>query len=68
MAKDLRNVSMGKIKTGVYHAGITDSQKENLYKEWRNGNVKVVCATIGLRTCVRDVYLTDVHLSLWPRH
>lgn len=47
MAKELQTVSLGKIKTGVYHAGISDSQKESLHKDWRNGNIKVVCATIG---------------------
>lgn len=41
-------MSRGKIKTGVYHADVQDSQKENLHLRWRNGDIKVVCATIGM--------------------
>lgn len=39
--------SKGAIKTGVYHADVGDARKEALHKQWREGQVKVVCATIG---------------------
>ena len=39
--------SNGKIKTGVYHAKIDDAQRMRLHKKWREGEVQVVCATIG---------------------
>lgn len=55
VAKELQIVSMGKIKTGVYHAGITHYQKENLYKEWRSGKIKVVCATIGWESLFKEI-------------
>ena len=48
VAQKLNEVSNGKIKTGVYHSKIADSEKENLHKAWRCGTVKVVCATIGI--------------------
>jgi ATP-dependent DNA helicase Q1 len=47
VAEKLHEISNGKIKTGVYHAKIADSKKENLHKAWRSGTIKVVCATIG---------------------
>lgn len=47
VAEDLRKLSGGKIKTGVYHADRHDSEKEGLHKSWRRGDIKVVCATIG---------------------
>lgn len=40
-------MSAGAIKTGVYHADVQDADKEALHKQWREGKVKVVCATIG---------------------
>ncbi|KAJ7593356.1 P-loop containing nucleoside triphosphate hydrolase protein [Mycena floridula] len=45
LAQELRTLSHGKIKTGVYHGG-TD-QKEAIHIQWRSGAVKVVCATIA---------------------
>lgn len=39
--------SGGKIKTGVYHSEIADGSKLRLHEKWRNGDVQVVCATIG---------------------
>lgn len=36
------------IKCGVYHAAIPEAQKERLHEQWREGKVKVVCATIGM--------------------
>jgi hypothetical protein len=47
VAKELQTMSMGKIRAGVYHADMPDAHKENLHIEWRRGNIKVVCATIG---------------------
>jgi ATP-dependent DNA helicase Q1 len=43
----LEKCSGGKILTGVYHADRSDKDKEKLHKQWRQGVVKVVCATIG---------------------
>ncbi|KAF7320382.1 ATP-dependent DNA helicase [Mycena kentingensis (nom. inval.)] len=39
--------SGGKIKTGVYHAERHDDEKERLHRQWRKGDIKVVCATIA---------------------
>ncbi|KAJ8517624.1 hypothetical protein ONZ45_g5209 [Pleurotus djamor] len=50
--KDTEEVSKGLIehgiKSGVYHADVSDAEKESLHRRWRDGNVKVVCATIGI--------------------
>ena len=47
VARELFTYSQGQIKTGVYHADVKDSQKEELHIRWRKGEIKVVCATIG---------------------
>ncbi|KAF8156587.1 P-loop containing nucleoside triphosphate hydrolase protein [Crassisporium funariophilum] len=47
VAQKLREISGGKIKTGIYHSKIADAEKENLHKSWRRGIIKVVCATIA---------------------
>ena len=47
MAEALTTLSEGVIKTGVYHADVPDARKEMLHRQWREGRVKVVCATIG---------------------
>ena len=47
VAKGLTEQSGGLIRTGVYHAFIDDEKKLDLHKRWREGEVKVVCATIG---------------------
>jgi ATP-dependent DNA helicase Q1 len=43
-------MSEGRIKTGVYHAEIRDRDKDDLHEKWRLGEVKVMCATIGVST------------------
>jgi ATP-dependent DNA helicase Q1 len=50
VAEKLREVSNGRIKTGVYNARIPDGQKHKLHVDWREGRIKVVCATIGPST------------------
>lgn len=47
MADSLSALSEGQIKTGVYHADVLEPHKETLHRQWREGRVKVVCATIG---------------------
>ena len=47
MAAGIAEISGGKIKTGIYHADVGDKNKENLHKRWRQGEIQVVCATIG---------------------
>ncbi|KAF9652354.1 ATP-dependent DNA helicase [Thelephora ganbajun] len=47
LAKGLRERSRGKIKTGIYHADIEAAKKQMLHEKWRQGSVKVVCATIA---------------------
>ncbi|CCO30655.1 bloom syndrome protein [Rhizoctonia solani AG-1 IB] len=47
VAEGLSSCSKGTIRTGVYHADIGDYEKESLHIRWRNGEVQVVCATIG---------------------
>jgi ATP-dependent DNA helicase Q1 len=37
----------GQIMTGVYHADVGDAKKEDLHQKWRQGAIKVVCATTG---------------------
>ena len=55
MAKELSSESKGQIKTGIYHADIPDAKKAKLHKEWRDGRVNVVCATIGMYLALRVV-------------
>ncbi|KAF9527696.1 P-loop containing nucleoside triphosphate hydrolase protein [Crepidotus variabilis] len=47
VAEQLREQSEGRIKTGVYHADVDPGTKERLHAAWREGKVKVVCATIA---------------------
>ncbi|KAF8631113.1 hypothetical protein AX17_005158 [Amanita inopinata Kibby_2008] len=47
VARELQSVTNGRIRTGVYHAGRSDVEKEMLHSDWRQGLVKVVCATIA---------------------
>ena len=49
MAEKLREISGGKIKTGVYNASVAEAEKMKLHVAWRKGTVKVVCATIGVQ-------------------
>lgn len=65
VAAGLRDRSGGRILTGVYHADRDDRQKEELHLSWREGKVKVVCATIafGLGIDKPDVRFV-IHHSL----
>ncbi|KAE8538337.1 hypothetical protein D1P53_005682 [Cryptococcus gattii VGV] len=47
VAEELREWSNGGIKTGVYHAGIDDTEKEIIHVRWREGKVNCICATIA---------------------
>ncbi|KAJ7169741.1 P-loop containing nucleoside triphosphate hydrolase protein [Mycena filopes] len=47
VAEGLQQQSDGKIRTGVYHAERKDNDKESLHRQWRNGTIQVVCATIA---------------------
>nr|XP_018265542.1 ATP-dependent DNA helicase [Kwoniella dejecticola CBS 10117]OBR87700.1 ATP-dependent DNA helicase [Kwoniella dejecticola CBS 10117] len=47
VAEELREWSNGEIKTGVYHAGIEDYDKERIHVKWREGRINVICATIA---------------------
>ncbi|KAJ3508401.1 hypothetical protein NLJ89_g5771 [Agrocybe chaxingu] len=47
-AETLRDISGGRIKTGVYHAEVGDADKQKLHIAWRQGKIKVVCATIDI--------------------
>lgn len=47
VATSVQEESKGRIRTGVYHADVPDAQKEGLHRQWREGSVQVVCATIG---------------------
>jgi ATP-dependent DNA helicase Q1 len=47
VAAGVQKASNGKIRTGVYHADVSDGEKTRLHKRWRKGEVQVVCATIG---------------------
>lgn len=48
VAEKLKEISNGRIKTGVYNASVAESEKMKLHVAWRQGTVKVVCATIGV--------------------
>ncbi|KAF7306791.1 ATP-dependent DNA helicase [Mycena indigotica] len=65
VAEGLLKESDGKIKTGVYHAERHDEEKEKLHRQWRKGDIKVVCATIafGLGIDKGDVRFV-IHHSL----
>lgn len=54
VAEGLRQASGGKIKTGVYHAGLPDDEKEKVHVLWREGKINTVCATIAFGMCVRS--------------
>ncbi|KAG5651808.1 hypothetical protein H0H81_007331 [Sphagnurus paluster] len=47
VAKGLEEYSKNKIKAGIYHADRSESQKEEVHNAWRDGEMKVVCATVG---------------------
>ncbi|KAI6165945.1 P-loop containing nucleoside triphosphate hydrolase protein [Pisolithus thermaeus] len=47
VAENLQAWSNDRIKTGVYHSEIPDARKELIHKQWREGTVQVVCATIA---------------------
>ncbi|KAI8971288.1 ATP-dependent DNA helicase [Trametes punicea] len=47
VARNLYEKSGQKILTGVYHADVRDEMKQRLHEQWRNGKIKVVCATIA---------------------
>lgn len=61
VAEKLREVSNGKIKTGVYNARIEDREKQQLHIDWREGRIKVVCATIGQYIARNRNPLPDLH-------
>lgn len=47
MAAQLSELSNGRIKTGCYHADVDDDQKHRIHVRWREGRIRVVCATIA---------------------
>lgn len=47
VAKGLREVTGGTLKTGCYHAGMEDWEKQRVHKDWRNGKIQIVVATIA---------------------
>jgi ATP-dependent DNA helicase Q1 len=47
VARELQELSDNKIKTGIYHSERADGEKAKLHSDWRQGRIKVVCATIG---------------------
>ncbi|ORX34459.1 P-loop containing nucleoside triphosphate hydrolase protein [Kockovaella imperatae] len=47
VAESLKEWSNGEIKTGVYHAGIEDWEKEKIHVKWRKGRINCICATIA---------------------
>ena len=59
MAEALTTLSEGVIKTGVYHADVPDARKEMLHRQWREGRVKVVCATIGAYAGIQLIFVGD---------
>lgn len=63
VATSLQEESKGRIRTGVYHANVPDAQKEGLHRQWREGSVQVVCATIGM-SFLRHFTSNGVYMDL----
>jgi len=64
IAEKLREISEGRIKTGVYNAAVADGPKQQLHIAWREGVIKVVCATIGESFALqRDFFMESVALD-----
>ena len=65
MAAGISETSNGKIKTGIYHADVPDKEKESLHRRWRQGQIQVVCATIGMpEVCLPDARCVSIQLSI----
>ncbi|PWN18814.1 ATP-dependent DNA helicase [Microstroma glucosiphilum] len=47
MAEQLTQLSEGSIKADCYHADVDDTQKHRIHVRWREGRIRVVCATIA---------------------
>lgn len=47
MASTLRELSEGRIRTDCYHADVDDYEKHSVHVRWREGKIRVVCATIA---------------------
>lgn len=47
VALGLEELSKGRIRTGVYNADVGDAEKEQIHREWREGRIHCVCATIA---------------------
>jgi ATP-dependent DNA helicase Q1 len=45
LSRDLRSESDNKIQCSVYHADLSDQEKELVHLHWRRGTIKVVIAT-----------------------
>lgn len=47
VAQALSQQSHGRIRTGVYHSDLSDTEKHSVHTQWRTGDISVVCATIA---------------------
>ncbi|KAH9830078.1 ATP-dependent DNA helicase [Rhodofomes roseus] len=47
VAAELESESGQDIKTGIYHADLSPEERSNVYGKWREGKVRVICATIA---------------------
>lgn len=47
LARALAQQSHGRIRTGVYHSDLDEDEKQSVHKQWRTGDISVVCATIA---------------------
>ena len=70
VAEGLKQESGGRIKTGVYHSKVEEEAKENLHRKWREGDIKVVCATIGGYSLMFKGFAVDelFRCSVWSRY
>ncbi|KAL6299341.1 P-loop containing nucleoside triphosphate hydrolase protein [Sparassis latifolia] len=64
VAQKLKEESGQEIKTEVYHSDITRDAKEAIHKKWREGQVKVVCATLGESSHTRHTRSFSIPLLL----
>ncbi|KZT66630.1 ATP-dependent DNA helicase [Daedalea quercina L-15889] len=47
VAAELHAESGQRIRTGVYHANVSATRKNQLHAQWQQGSVNVICATIA---------------------
>ncbi|KAI9145342.1 P-loop containing nucleoside triphosphate hydrolase protein [Paraphysoderma sedebokerense] len=57
VAESLEKISKSRVQCGIYHADLASTERERVHRNWRDGKIMVVCATIafGMGIDVSDV-------------